>query len=155
MSSLFGKVETDVELNASAEQFFDMFCNRPHHVSNACSDKVQACALHEGDWGNHGSIVCWNYVHDGEPKVAKEVIEGIDRNNKSISYRVIDGDLMKDYKSFIFKIQVIPKSEGGGSIAHWTLEYEKLHHGIAHPETLLNLATQVSKDVDSHLIKGN
>ncbi|KAK6252279.1 hypothetical protein QUC31_013999 [Theobroma cacao] len=155
MSSLIGKVETDVELKSSTVKFHDMFCNKPHHVSNACSDKVQSCDLHEGNWGNEGSIVCWNYVHEGKPKVAKERIESIDPNNNSISYRVIEGDLLKEYKSFVIKIQVTPKSQGEGSIARWTMEYEKLHEGIAHPETLLELAVQVSKDVDAHLIQGN
>ncbi|XP_022776426.1 MLP-like protein 28 [Durio zibethinus] len=155
MSSLIGKVETDVELKASAEKFHDMFCNRPHHISNASSDKVQACSLHEGDWGKEGSIICWNYVHDGEAKVLKEIVESVDPKNNSLCLRAIEGDLLKEYKSFLIKLQVSPKSNGQGSIAHWTMEYEKLHEGIAHPETLLELAVQVSKDVDSHLIQGN
>ena len=62
-SVLTGKLETDVEVKASADKFHDMFCNRPHHVHHTCSDKVQGCDLHEGEWGTVGSIVCWSYVH--------------------------------------------------------------------------------------------
>lgn len=62
-SVLTGKLEADVEIKASAEKFHDMFCNKPHHVSNTCSEKVQGCELHDGDWGTEGSIICWSYVH--------------------------------------------------------------------------------------------
>ena len=62
-SALTGKLETDVEIKASPEQFHDMFSNKPHHVHHTCNDKIQGCELHEGDWGTVGSIVFWNYVH--------------------------------------------------------------------------------------------
>ncbi|MBA0711692.1 hypothetical protein Golax_010847, partial [Gossypium laxum] len=43
---------------------------------------------------------------------------------------MIEGDLMKEYKSSIVTIEVSPKCEGNGSIMHWTLEYEKMYNGI-------------------------
>ncbi|MBA0754020.1 hypothetical protein Gogos_020072, partial [Gossypium gossypioides] len=69
-------------------------------------------------------------------KKAKEVVEAVDPDKNLVTFRVIEGDLMEEYKSFVITIQVSPKSEGSGSVVHWTLEYEKLHGGIAHPETL-------------------
>ncbi|WRX16401.1 Bet v I/Major latex protein - like 10 [Theobroma cacao] len=138
-SALTGKLEGDVEIKASAEKFHDMFCNKPHHVSNTCSEKVQGCELHD----------------DGEAKKAKQVIEAIDSEKNSITFRMIEGDLMKEYKSFVIKFQATPKSEGEGSIVHWTFEYEKLHEGIAHPETLLEFLLSVSKDISAHLTQGN
>lgn len=62
-STLVGKLETDVEIKASAGKFHHMFAGRPHHVSKASPGKIKACDLHEGDWGKVGSIVYWNYVH--------------------------------------------------------------------------------------------
>ncbi|XVF85378.1 hypothetical protein PTKIN_Ptkin17bG0112900 [Pterospermum kingtungense] len=45
---------------------------------------------------------------------------------------------MKEYKSFVVHIQASPNPKGeGGSIVHWTLEYERLYDAITHPETLL------------------
>jgi len=67
-SSLCGKLETDIEIKASAGKFHHMFAGRPHHVSKATPGKIQGCELHEGDWGKVGSIVFWNYVH-GKCKV--------------------------------------------------------------------------------------
>ncbi|KAK8363567.1 hypothetical protein V6Z12_A03G170500 [Gossypium hirsutum] len=103
-STLTGKLEADVDIKASPEQFHEMFAHKPHHA-----------------------------------KKAKEVVEAVDPDKNLITFRVIEGDLMEEYKSFVAMILVSPKSEDSGSIVHWTLEYEKLHDGIAHPETLLQL----------------
>ncbi|CAN6844471.1 unnamed protein product [Brassica oleracea var. botrytis] len=62
-SSLVGKLETEVEIKASAGKFHHMFAGRPHHVSKASPGNIQGCDLHEGDWGKVGSIVYWNYIH--------------------------------------------------------------------------------------------
>ncbi|GMJ13336.1 MLP-like protein 28 [Hibiscus trionum] len=150
-STLTGKVEADVEIKASAEQFHDMFANKLHHVHHTCNDKVRGCDLHEGEWGNVGTVFEFHYTHDGKDKVAKEVVEAVDPDKNLIVFRVIDGDLMKEYKSFLLTLQAFPKSEGSGSIVHWKMEYEKLHDGIDHPETLLQLGLDISKDIDAHL----
>ncbi|KAG7589697.1 Bet v I/Major latex protein [Arabidopsis suecica] len=145
-------LETEVEIKASAEKFHHMFAGKPHHVSKATPDKIQSCDLHEGDWGTVGSIVFWNYVHDGEAKVAKERIEAVDPEKNLITFRVIEGDLMKEYKSFVITIQVTPKHGGSGSVVHWHFEYEKINEEVAHPETLLQFAVEISKEIDEHLL---
>ena len=37
---------------------------------------------------------------DGKDQVVKEVVESIDEENKAITFKVIEGDLLKEYKSF-------------------------------------------------------
>ncbi|OMO99733.1 hypothetical protein COLO4_13118 [Corchorus olitorius] len=147
------KLETDVEIKASAKDFHDMFFCKPHHVFNTCNDKIHACDLHEGEYGKVGSIVVSHYTHDGVKKVAKDVIEAVDEAKNAITFRVIEGDLLKEYKTFLFHIQGTPKSDGNGCIVHWILEYEKLHDGVDHPETLLQFVADVSKDIDAHICK--
>ncbi|KAJ0241172.1 hypothetical protein HA466_0216210 [Hirschfeldia incana] len=100
-SGLLGKLEAYVEIKASAEQFHHMFTAKPHHVSKISPGNIQGCELHEGEWGKPGSIIFWNYFHDGEAKVAKERIEEVDPEKNLISFRVMEGDLMKEYKSFL------------------------------------------------------
>ncbi|KAF2594787.1 hypothetical protein F2Q70_00045227 [Brassica cretica] len=167
-SSLLGKLEAYVEIKASAEQFHNMFTARPHHVSKASPGYIQGCELHEGDWGKPGSIIFWNYFHgkltllyifflrddesNGEAKVARERIEAVDPEKNLITLRVIEGDLMKEYKSFLATLQVTPKHGGTGSIVHWHLEYEKIGEEVAHPETLLQLCVEMSKEIDEHLL---
>ncbi|KAM7275516.1 hypothetical protein ACFE04_017382 [Oxalis oulophora] len=147
--TLSGKVELDVEIKATPAEFHEVFTNRPHHLSNVSGGNIQGVQLHEGEWGKVGSVIFLNYFHDGEPRVAKEVIEAVDVENNSITYRVIEGDLMKEYKNFLLTIQVTPK--GTGSNVHWILEYEKISEEVAHPETLAQFVREVSEDLDKHL----
>ncbi|GLT36903.1 hypothetical protein SLA2020_112500 [Shorea laevis] len=147
--SLAGKLETDVELKASAQQFHEVLCSRPHHISNVSPSKIQGVQLHQGEWGKEGSVIIWNYVSDGKAKVLKEQVEKIDPVKNSVTYKVIEGDVLNEYKSFKITIQVTPK--GTGSVSHWTYEYEKLHPGISHPEKFLQFATELSREIDSHL----
>ncbi|XP_050232666.1 MLP-like protein 28 [Mercurialis annua] len=147
--ALVGKLEGDVAIKAPAEQFHNVFSCRPHHV-NVMSPNVQSVDLHEGEWGKPSTVICWNYTHDGVPKYAKEIIEKIDDVNLSTTFKVIEGDVLKEYKEFRFIVKATPK-EGGGSLVHWTLAYEKLHEAIPDPHSLLDLGLLTSKDVCSHL----
>ncbi|XP_030529105.1 MLP-like protein 28 [Rhodamnia argentea] len=150
--TVHGKVETDVEIKAPADKFHQVISCRPHHISNMSPGTVRGVDLHDGDWGKAGSIICWSYTHDGETKVAKEVIEAIDNEKNLTRFRVIEGDLMKLYKNFVFVVQATPK-EGGGSIIRWTLEFEKLSEEVTEPYSLLQLCTHLSKDIDLHLME--
>ncbi|XP_055961982.1 MLP-like protein 43 isoform X1 [Mercurialis annua] len=149
---LVGKLEGEVEIKAPAHLFHDVFSCRPHHVNIMSPDKVQSVDLHEGEWGKHGSTICWNYTHDGVAKVGKEIIEKIDDENLSTTFKVIEGDLLDEYKEFRFIVKATPK-ENGGSLVHWTLEYEKLHEGIPEPHSMLQFCLHTSKDICSHLSK--
>jgi hypothetical protein len=62
--------------------------------------------------------------------------------------------LSGNYKSYKGKIQVIDKEHGGG-IVKWTFEYEKLKEDITclSPESYLDFAIKVTKDIDAHLVK--
>ncbi|OMO99739.1 hypothetical protein COLO4_13114 [Corchorus olitorius] len=155
-SDLCGKLEIDVEIKASAQQFHDMVWKRPHHIPNASEDKIHGFHLHDGDdWGTVGSIVVLHYTHDGERKWAKDVVEAVDEEKNSITFKVLEGDVMKEYKSFKIHIQATPKSDGQGSIIRWIMEYERLHDAVAHPETLMELAVDLSKDIDAHILSNN
>ncbi|KAI9126266.1 hypothetical protein K1719_002687 [Acacia pycnantha] len=149
-SQSVGKLETDVHIKATAEEFHDVFCSRTHHIANVCPEKIQGVDIHEGEWGSQGSIIYWNYVHDGKKCVAKELVESVDKDNNKATFKVLEGDLMEDYKSFRITVHVLPQEEG--SVVHWTFEYEKQKDHSPDPHTLLQLAIDVSKDVDAHLV---
>ncbi|KAE8690873.1 putative Major latex protein [Hibiscus syriacus] len=129
-----------------------MWAYRPHHVHHTSFDKVQGCDLHEGEFGKPGVIICWKYVHDGKAKTAKQVVEEIDEENKSIRFKMLEGDLMEEYKSFVIAVKSHPKKDGEGSIAHWTLKYEMLHDGIGHLESLRQFFIELTGDMGGHLV---
>ena len=90
---------------------------------------------------------------DGKARVTKERIEAVDKQNNSITFTVIEGDLTEKYKSFKFNIQCIPKEKG--SVIHWVLEYEKLHDEIPDSHSMLQFCVEMSKDIDAHLMEGS
>ncbi|WZZ68667.1 hypothetical protein YC2023_080037 [Brassica napus] len=141
-SSLVGIIETTVEVKSTPEKLHDMLVGKKHHMPDASPSFIQSCELHEGEIGQV----------DGEAKVMKERIESIDPENNRATYRVLEGDLMNEYKSFVVTFQVTPKEGEPGSILHWHFEYEKINEEVAHPETLLQFAVEVSKEIDAHLM---
>uniref|UniRef100_A0A7N0TCK4 Bet v I/Major latex protein domain-containing protein n=1 Tax=Kalanchoe fedtschenkoi TaxID=63787 RepID=A0A7N0TCK4_KALFE len=149
--SLVGKLEDSVEIKSNAGDFHDVFSCRPHHISNVSPDNIQGCGMHEGDWGTPGSTIVWDYVHEGKKKFAKEIVEAIDHENYSTTFKVIEGDIMEYYKNFRLIVKATAKKDGEGSIVHWTLEYEKLHENIPDPTSLMEFTHAVSKDIDLHL----
>ena len=58
---LVGKLQAETLIMAPAHKFHEVFWCRPHHISTVCPEKVQKVHLHEGDWGNPGSIIEWHY----------------------------------------------------------------------------------------------
>ena len=146
-------LETTVELISSPGNFLDMFVGKQQfEISSVCPSYVQGCELREGEMGQVGSIVVWRYVHDGEEKMMMEMIDSIDLENNQITFKVLDGDLMKEYTLFLITLQVTSKEGDVGSVAHWHFQYVKLNEKVADPESLLQFAIEVSKEIDAHLV---
>lgn len=93
-------------------------------------------------------LIGFNYV-DGEDMSATETIEAADDSKKMITFKIMDGEIMKAFKSFKATVQAIPKEEG--CLVKWILEYEKRSHDIPDPVDYRELATKICKDMDGHL----
>ncbi|KAL1293478.1 hypothetical protein HN51_054134 [Arachis hypogaea] len=145
------KIETEFHIKADAKEFYDVFCNKTHHVAKVCPDKVQSVVIHEGGWGTERSIISWSYVHDGKACVSKEIIEDIDKEDNKMSFRELEGDLLNHYKSFKFLLHAVPNKKGG-CMVRWTMEYEKINENTSDPHTMMQLVVDVSKQVEVHLI---
>ncbi|CAE5959264.1 unnamed protein product [Arabidopsis arenosa] len=121
------------------------------HVSKA-TRYIQGCDLLEGEWGKVGSILLWKLTFDGEPRVSKDRIEGIDVEKNVIQWRVLEGPLKKEYKSFLKTMKVSPKKGGTGSVVKWNMKYERIDEKVVHPERLLKFFVQVITEVDQYLL---
>ncbi|XP_052206230.1 kirola-like [Diospyros lotus] len=145
---LTGKMERQIELKSGGDLLHEIFKSKPHHVSGITPAKVQGCSLIQGEWGKNGSIICWNYTHDGKEKTAKQVIEVFDGEKKTIVFRIIEGDLLQLYKTFIILLH--EETKGGKNWATWAFDYEKLGPDVEDPVSLLDYLTDVVKDIDAH-----
>ncbi|XP_021823272.1 MLP-like protein 28 [Prunus avium] len=150
MAPLKGKVETEIEIKAPAEKFYNIFKSRAHHVPNISSGSIQGVQVHEGDWETHGSIKSWNYSVGDEVGVFKEKVEYNDEN-KSITLNGVEGDVFRYFKSFKPVYQFTQKDEG--STATLSIAYEKLNDNVAAPDKYVGLMVNIVKDLDAHFIK--
>ncbi|XP_050232668.1 MLP-like protein 28 [Mercurialis annua] len=145
------KIEKEVQIKASADQFFKIFSTQAHHIPNICSEHIHEIAVHEGDWETPGSIKKWNYTIDGKTMSVKESVE-IDEANKKVIFNILEGDLMEHHKSLKSTVEAIAKDDGG-ALVKWSLEYEKMHADVPSLHSYLDLLEKMTKDIDNHLLK--
>ncbi|KAI7981929.1 hypothetical protein LOK49_Contig6G00008 [Camellia lanceoleosa] len=122
---LIGKLVRQVEIKSDGDVFHELFRDKPHHISTMSPD--------------------------GKKKVTKEVIEAIDEENKSVTFKVIEGDLTELYRTFKFTVHVDTKGEN--NLVTWTFEYEKKSEDVEDPNTLMDFTINVTKDIETHHLK--
>ncbi|KAL2920982.1 MLP-like protein 31 [Bienertia sinuspersici] len=145
-----GKIEVEFEVNCHCDILHEVFGSRPHHVSSMSPLKVHGCDVHEGEFGKPGSVICWDYTHNGKRCVAKELIETMDEENKLVRFKVIEGDLLDEFKIITIVLQVISNEETNG--VKWTVEFEKIHDDGHYPTKFMDLLIEVTKDIENHHI---
>ncbi|KAK3023802.1 hypothetical protein RJ639_043468 [Escallonia herrerae] len=146
-----GKIVSQIEIKSNGDVFHELWGSKPHHISKISPDKIQGCDLHGGEWGTVGSVIFWKYVHDGKAKVAKEVIDEVDEKNKTVIFRVIEGDLLELYKSFVATLHV--DTTGENNLVTWTFEYGKRSDDVEDPNTLMDFVVNLTKEIETHHLK--
>nr|XP_016492685.1 PREDICTED: kirola-like isoform X2 [Nicotiana tabacum] len=116
-----GKLIASVEVKCGGHSIHDIFHTSTHHISNISPD--------------------------GKDKICKQVIEAADYQKKSITWKVIGGDLLELYNSFT----IITSHDHQWTT--WTLEYEKKTEDTLEPLVFLGYALHVTKDIEGHLLK--
>ncbi|XP_021723645.1 MLP-like protein 34 isoform X2 [Chenopodium quinoa] len=145
------KLEGEVEIRESAaDVLHDLYKNRPHHIAHSGgSNFIQNCDLHNGVVAKPGAIFSWTYTLDGKQRTGKTEIEEIDEEKKMVRQKVVEGDLLDEYKSLVFICHAIPKGKGSSTVK-WTLEYEKVHPGIPEPSSMLDALLEAAKGIEDH-----
>ncbi|KAK1425704.1 hypothetical protein QVD17_21059 [Tagetes erecta] len=146
--ALSGKLIGYVEISKKGDFFHDLIRHKPHEMSAIVPDKLHECDVLEGERGAVGSIISWNYTHDGKRKVAKQLIESVNEENHTVVFKVIEGDLVDEYKSFKSMWHVEPK--GDKQVGTVTLEFERADTSVPYPTSLLDYVCNIIKDMDAH-----
>uniref|UniRef100_A0A0V0GVL5 Putative kirola-like n=1 Tax=Solanum chacoense TaxID=4108 RepID=A0A0V0GVL5_SOLCH len=126
--------------------FHDILHAKTHHISNISPSKVKSFEIHEGETVDVGSIVQWTYNDDGKDKTCKQVIEAIDHETKTITWKVIGGDLLELYDSFT----IISSCDHLWTT--WTFLYEKKTEDTPEPLVFLAYVLHVTKEIENHLL---
>ncbi|XP_022882075.1 kirola-like [Olea europaea var. sylvestris] len=145
---LKGKLVSQIDIKSDGNLFYQIFRERPYDTSVTSPGMIHRVDLHCGEWGTVGSVTLWKFILDGNERVSKEMIEAIDDERKTVTYKVIEGDLAELYKTF--KYIIIVDSNGDRSLITWTLEYEKKNENVPDPNTMMALCLALTKDIETH-----
>ncbi|KAK4487405.1 hypothetical protein RD792_005963 [Penstemon davidsonii] len=79
---------------------------------------------------------------------AKELIQAIDDEKRMIMFKVLEGNVMEEYKEFLVIFHV--ESKGGIDLVTWIFKYETLNDDGEHPTSLLAYFIAITKDIENH-----
>ncbi|KAI3854137.1 hypothetical protein MKX03_022150 [Papaver bracteatum] len=101
-----------------------------------------------------GTGFVWKFVAAGGSE-GRSVVTAVDHEHRSITYTVLEGDVMKDFKSFNFHLDITPTSatSEGTSLVKWSIEYEKANEAVADPVGLLKACESMTTRMNLHLLK--
>ncbi|KAL7240221.1 hypothetical protein ACSBR2_005980 [Camellia fascicularis] len=147
---LGGKMEGEVEIKCDADELFQICSGKKAHtVPNLSPDKVSKLDLHEGEWGDHGSIKVWTYVTEGKVETFKEKVT-IDEENKTVHLTTVEGHCLDLYKRYNIIYQIIHKGET--NVLKITMEYEKRNEDVPPPQKYMDFIIDLVKDLDAKLV---
>ncbi|CAI9275957.1 unnamed protein product [Lactuca saligna] len=136
-----------VKIKSDCDAFHQLWKANPNQVPTLTPTYIQNCQVHEGEVGNLGCCLVWNYFHDGKDRVGKTITTDFNEGKKSVTFKVVEGDLMDLYKTFVIHIQV--DKDGSDNIVTWTVEYEKLNPNVPDPDTLMEFYEKVTRDIEA------
>ncbi|XP_060185542.1 kirola-like [Lycium barbarum] len=142
-----GKLIASLEVKCGGHLVHDILHTNTHHIPNISPGKISHFEICEGEITKVGSILNWKYNDDGKDKILKEVVEIVDLQKKSFTFKVIEGDLLELFNSFTIITSVEDQW------ATCTLVYEKKTEDIPEPIILLGLNLHVIKDIEGYLLK--
>ncbi|XP_038694523.1 MLP-like protein 423 isoform X1 [Tripterygium wilfordii] len=147
-----GVLEVEIDIKSHADKFWKDIRNSTTLFPKYFPDQYKTIEILEGDGKAAGSVRLFTYA-EGSPlvKISKEKIDTVDEANKKVSYSVIEGDLLKYYKSFKGKIEVSPK--GDGCLVKWTCEYEKVSDDVEVPHIIKDFVVKNFTEVDDLIQK--
>ncbi|CDP20847.1 unnamed protein product [Coffea canephora] len=152
MANTAETLEAEIRIKFDPDEYFHTFAGKAHQLPSLCSDKMHGIDVHEGDWKTTGSVKLLTYAIDGKVETVKERI-GVDEENRTITYEVLEGHILEQYKTYKAKFQVI--SKGDSNFAKWGIEYENFSENERPPFHYLQWLVHAAKDVDASLLKAH
>ncbi|CAA2971120.1 MLP 423 [Olea europaea subsp. europaea] len=146
------RLEVDVEVKCDVKKFWNSIRDSSTLFPKAFPDQYESIQVLEGDGKSVGSVRLVKFAPGMSMiSTSKEKIEVVDEEKKSVSYSVIDGDLLKYYKNFKAHLVVTPK--GGGSLVKWSCEFDKASEEVPNPDLMKDFAVKNFQDLDAFLLK--
>ncbi|KAL2499500.1 Polyketide cyclase/dehydrase and lipid transport superfamily protein [Abeliophyllum distichum] len=143
---MYQVLEVTPPIKSSPDKFYDFF---KYHFSDLITifpASFKSVKILEGEEGKVGCVKLWNYVIGGISMMITLRTEAINDAERSITYKALDGDLIKLYK--VFQFTITP----GNGVAKWTIEYEKTSELVPPPEIYGVFSIDITEVVDLYLL---
>ncbi|CAN6676071.1 unnamed protein product [Malus baccata var. baccata] len=137
MATFDGKLEVEVEVKSPAQKFWEALRDSTAVFPKAFPQDYKSIDVLEGDGKAIGSVRLITYAD-------------VDEVGKAVAYKVIDGDLLKYYKSFKCVLTVTPK--GDGSLVKWSSVFEKAHEQVPEPSIIKDFAVKNFQELDAYVL---
>lgn len=85
--------------------------------------------------------------------IVKEKVTAFDKEKRSITHEMVEGELANYYKAIAVKLDVVPKQGAAGtaSLVTWSLEFEKVNEDIPNPTAYIDALKLTTMEVSSQL----
>ncbi|KAI3994648.1 hypothetical protein MKX01_027538 [Papaver californicum] len=156
MASQIQKLQVVHEVKCCPDKLYCMLTSDAPQLPKYVPKLVESVEVTGEDEICLGTGFLWQFVPaGGSALMFKEKITAIDNKNRSITYTVLEGDVMKDFHSFNFNLDVTPKSGStdGTYLVKWSVEYEKANEDVADPVAILKSCELTTTEMNVHLLK--
>ncbi|MBA0572503.1 hypothetical protein Golob_002839 [Gossypium lobatum] len=124
------RMECQVKIKSSADKFFEAYQTKAQLMPKLANQVDRDVKLVEGSgWDSEGSV---------------------DDKDRTIVYKLVEGEIMKAFKSWKSIFNVMPMREG--SSVKWTTEFEKQNDDVPDPVRYGEFLTTWTKNVDTYLL---
>nr|ACN40583.1 unknown [Picea sitchensis] len=81
-----------------------------------------------------------------------ERIEALDKTNMTVTYTVIEGEVLSVFKVFKPTIKLLPGADANSCRLSWTAEFERVGNTIPPSEPIKEAATNIFKAMEGYLL---
>ncbi|XP_026441524.1 MLP-like protein 423 [Papaver somniferum] len=122
------RLHTQAELkNCSADQVYGFFKNEMTKLPLLLPLIYKDLQILAGDGNSVGSIRLAKIAMGTSQLVSiADKIEAVDDESRSLSFCITDGDLLRMYTKFAYKLTVAPGGDKQRCLAKWSVELSKL-----------------------------
>ncbi|KAG8366187.1 hypothetical protein BUALT_Bualt17G0050700 [Buddleja alternifolia] len=146
------KLEVKVEVKSSAEKIWESIIDSVNVLPKAMPHKYESIEIVEGDGKSAGTVNLIKYKPGmSSISTTKEKFELVDEANKTLSYSVVDGDVLKLFNFFKGTLTVTPKADHG-SLVKWSCEFVKASDEVPSPDHIRDFAVKNFQDLDAYLL---
>ncbi|KAI3971462.1 hypothetical protein MKW92_033633 [Papaver armeniacum] len=142
--------------NCSADKFYCFLKNEATKFSQVCPHIIKSFQILAGD-GNVGTVRVMKIAAGASHEVTvKDKIVAANDETRTLSIRIIDGDLLCMYPKFEYTMTVTPvvtQRREQSSLLKLSVEYEKGNEDVPPPREYTELATSLYKAIAGHLAK--